>query len=164
MDVLKKGYSLPIENEDIGTTKTVKEINTGDDFSISFRLDITYLSSEIWEIVKCAIVEGKKNPLFPLNINERWHSDGSGEVEFFVLVLLIWVDRNGISYYIDGAFCDNKNESLEGYFSVPVDLHRYDEDIKTLVHKYVDDTFFMDDSGKEIGYGEAKDRKQTESK
>lgn len=142
MDGAHKKYSLPIEDMDIGTTGTIEEITTGDEFYISFRLDIDYLSNEIWERVGSAVMEGKKNPLFPLKDNERWHSEGSGDIEFFIFVLLIWVDGDGINYYIDMAFRDDRNESLESFISVPVDLHIYDEAVKGLVHQYIDDTFF----------------------
>lgn len=142
MEGTQKEYRLPIEDQDIGTTKVVKEIDTGDKFYISFRLDITYLSDEIWKKVEYAIEEEKKNPLLPLKTNKHWHSDKSENIEFFIFVLLIWVDGNGISYYIDGAFRDDRNESLEAYLSIPVDLHRYNGAVRTLVHQYVDDTFF----------------------
>lgn len=42
--------------------------------------------------------------------------------------------------------CNKRNmedELLEELVDIPIDLHRYDKEVRDLVHQFIDDTFFM---------------------
>ena len=137
-------YYLTIADDEIQTTTKVEEIETEDDgFHICFRIPIKALSDGIWENINKSVIKAKRECCNDTQNKRKWISDGSGGIEFNYFVLSVWVDQNGISYDIYCGFNDIKDTLLEEYINVPIDLHRYDKEVRDLVHQYIDDTFFM---------------------
>lgn len=137
-------YFLTINDDEIQTTTKVNEIETEDEgFHICFRIPIKALSDGIWEKIKQSIIVSKREYNNDSCNKRKWMSDGYGDIVFHYFVLSVWVDQNGISYNILCGFNDMEDELLEELVDIPIDLHRYDKEVRELVHQFIDDTFFM---------------------
>lgn len=137
-------YFLIIADDEIQTTTKVEEIETEDEgFHVCFRIPIKTLSDALWEKINKSVVKAKREYCNDTQNKRKWISDGYGDIEFHYFVLSVWVDQNGISYEISCGFNDIKDTFLEEFIGIPIDLHRYDKEVRSLVHQYIDDTFFM---------------------
>ena len=149
--VAQKGYYLMIIEKDIEASGELEICEINNEFILNFNIGTTSVSDDMQQEIEEAISMVKKRDFEKYNGNNsipewkkgrKWCSNGGDGVEFDYLSLDIDIDRNGITYKINGGFHDVADDLLEAEISIPIDLSRYNGLIKNMVHRYIDDTYF----------------------